>query len=138
VRREDRAREKDEEEMMERRAKRVLVVDDSATMRQLVKMMVIKYAGCEVSEAKDGQEAFEMIGAEPFDLVVTDINMPRMHGLALVEKVRKEGLDIPVIIVTTMGAEKDRELGMELGANAYVTKPVNGIKLAESIKSLLG
>jgi CheY-like chemotaxis protein len=125
------------EEMMEKKEKRVLVVDDSSTMRQLVRMMVIKYTGCVVSEARDGQEAFEMIGAEPFDLVVTDINMPRMHGLALVEKVRKEGLDIPIIIVTTMGGEKDRELGMELGANAYVTKPVNGVKLAEAIKSLL-
>ena len=123
---------------MEKKAKRILVVDDSATMRQLVRMMVIKYTGCVVSEARDGQEAFEMIGAESFDLVVTDINMPRMHGLALVEKVRKEGLDIPIIIVTTMGGEKDRELGMELGANAYVTKPVNGVHLAEAIKSLLG
>jgi DNA-binding response OmpR family regulator len=123
--------------MMEKRAKRVLVVDDSSTMRQLVRMMVIKYTGCEVLEARDGQEAFEMIGAEPFDLVVTDINMPRMHGLALIEKMRKEGHDLPIIIVTTLGGEKDRELGMELGANAYVTKPVNGVKLAEAIKSLL-
>lgn len=122
---------------MEKKAKRILVVDDSATMRQLVRMMVIKYTGCEVSEARDGQEAFEMVGAEPFDLVVTDINMPRMHGLAFIEKVRKEGLDIPIIIVTTMGGEKDRELGMELGANAYVTKPVNGVKLGETIQSLL-
>ena len=122
---------------MENRTRRILVVDDSATMRQLVRMMVIKYTGCAVSEAGDGQEVFEMIRAESFDLVVTDINMPRMHGLAFVEKVRKEGLDIPIIIVTTMGGEKDRELGMELGANAYVTKPVNGVNLAEAIKSLL-
>jgi DNA-binding response OmpR family regulator len=78
-----------------------------------------------------------MVGAEPFDLVVTDINMPRMHGLAFIEKVRKEGRDIPIIIVTTMGGEKDREMGMELGANAYVTKPVNGVKLGETIQSLL-
>ena len=122
---------------MEKKEKRVLVVDDSATMRQLVRMMVTKYTGCAVSEARDGQEAFEMLGEEPFDLVVTDINMPRMHGLALVEKVRKEGLDIPIIIVTTMGSEKDRDLGIELGANAYVTKPVNGVKLGEAIQSLI-
>ena len=119
--------------------KRVLVVDDSSTMRQLVKMMVTKYTACDVSEAQDGQEAYEKMGSEPFDLVITDINMPRMHGLALVQKVRQEAkLETPIIMLTTKGGEKDRDLGLELGANAYLTKPLNGPKLAEAIRTILG
>ena len=119
--------------------KRILVVDDSATMRQLLKMMITKYISCEIILAEDGQEALEKVEAESFDLVVTDIQMPRMHGLAFVEKVRKEKkLTIPIIMVTTKGAEKDRDMGIELGANAYITKPVNGLKLADAIKTLIG
>lgn len=124
---------------MESRKKSILIVDDSPTMRQLLKMMLIKYILCDISEAADGLEAFKKIRQGQFDLVVTDINMPRMHGLALVQKVREEaGLETPMIIVTTKGAEKDRDLGMDLGANAYITKPVNGIRLAEAVKSLMG
>lgn len=124
---------------MEGSRKRVLVVDDSSTMRQLVKMMLSKYTACEISEAQDGQEAFEKMGSETFDLVITDINMPRMHGLALVQKVRQEaGLPTPIIMLTTKGSEKDRDLGLELGANAYLTKPLNGPRLAEAIRSLIG
>ena len=118
--------------------KRILVVDDSATMRQLLKMMITKYMPCEIVLAEDGQEALEKVEAEHFDLVITDIQMPRMHGLAFVEKVRKEKkIDTPIIMVTTKGAEKDRDMGMELGANAYITKPVNGLKLADAIKTLI-
>ena len=119
--------------------KKILVVDDSSTMRQLVKMMVTKYTDCSVKEAADGQEAFEVLGGEAFDLVITDINMPRMSGLDLVRKLRSEAGDkTPVIMLTTQGADKDRELGMQRGADAYLSKPVNGPKLAEAIRSLTG
>ena len=123
---------------MSDQAKHVLVVDDSSTMRQLLKMMLAKYARCRVSEAADGQEAFEKIEKERLDLVLTDINMPRMHGLDLVRKVREESSpDLPMIIITTKGAEEDRDLGMRLGANAYITKPVNGNNLADTVKSVI-
>jgi CheY-like chemotaxis protein len=108
---------------MSSEAMHILVVDDSSTMRQLLKMMLSKYTRCKISEAADGQEAFEKIEKEQFDLILTDINMPRMHGLDL--------------IITTKGAEKDRDLGMQLGANAYITKPVNGNALADTVKSLI-
>jgi two-component system chemotaxis response regulator CheY len=123
---------------MSDQAKHILVVDDSSTMRQLLKMMLKKYAPCRISEAADGQEAFEKIEKEQFDLILTDINMPRMHGLDLVKKVREESsADLPMIIITTKGAEEDRDLGMQLGANAYITKPVNGNKLADTVKSII-
>jgi two-component system chemotaxis response regulator CheY len=123
---------------MSSEAMHILVVDDSSTMRQLLKMMLSKYTRCKISEAADGQEAFEKIEKEQFDLILTDINMPRMHGLDLVKKVREESsTDLPMIIITTKGAEKDRDLGMQLGANAYITKPVNGNALADTVKSLI-
>ena len=118
--------------------KKVLVVDDSSTMRQLVKMMLVKCAAFDISEAVDGQDAFEKLGSGQFDLVLTDINMPRMDGLELVRKVREShGGEPPMVIITTMGAEGDRDRGMQLGANAYITKPINSMKLAETVKSLI-
>ena len=118
--------------------KNVLVVDDSSTMRQLIKMMLVKCAAFDISEAVDGQDAFEKLGSGQFDLVLTDINMPRMDGLELVRKVREShGGEPPMVIITTMGAEGDRDRGMQLGANAYITKPINSMKLAETVKSLI-
>ena len=115
----------------------VLVVDDSSTMRQLLKMMLAKCTPCRISEAADGQEAFEKIEKEQFDLVLTDVNMPRMDGLDLVRKVRGESsADLPMIIITTKGAEADRDRGLELGATAYITKPVSGNKLADTVNSI--
>jgi two-component system chemotaxis response regulator CheY len=118
--------------------KKILVVDDSSTMRQLIKMMLAKYGACDITEAVDGQDAFEKIGEGQFDLVLTDVNMPRMDGLNLVQKVREShGAGLPMVIITTMGAETDRDRGMELGANAYITKPISGSKLAETLKVLI-
>lgn len=118
--------------------KKVLVVDDSSTMRQLIKMMLGKCGTFDISEAADGQEALEKIGGEQLDLVLTDINMPRMTGLELVQKVREDhGRELPMIIITTMGAEGDRDRGMQLGADAYITKPISSMKLAETVKSLI-
>ena len=117
--------------------KKILVVDDSPTVRQLIKMMLAKYGPCDVSEAVDGEDAFEKIGRRGFDLVLTDINMPRMTGLDLVRKVRESyGPEPPMVIITTMGAEQDRDKGLELGADAYLTKPISGNKLAETLKTL--
>lgn len=118
--------------------KKILIVDDSITMRQLVKMMLKKNLQCDVTEAKDGLEAIEKYTAGGFDLVVTDINMPRMDGLGLVRHLRQDKSDkVPIIIVTTRGSEKDRDTGMELGANAYVAKPINGARLAETARKVL-
>ena len=118
--------------------KKVLVVDDSSTMRQLIKMMLMKCGKFDLSEAVDGVDAFEKIGMQRFDLVLTDINMPNMTGLDLVKKVREaHGSALPMVIITTKGSEDDRNLGMELGANAYITKPISSAKLSETVKTFL-
>ena len=118
--------------------KNILLVDDSKTVRQLLKLVLAKHLSCEITEAQDGLEAVEMLSKAAYDLVITDINMPNMNGLALTRKIRGElSLDVPIIIVTTMGKEKDRDKGLELGANSYVTKPIQAPGLIREAINLL-
>lgn len=119
--------------------KRILVVDDSVIMRQLLKMVILKYLPCQITEAQDGLEALAKLKDGTFDLIVTDVNMPRMDGLGLVRAVREAlKLTVPIIIVTTKGAEADRDKGLQLGANAYLTKPINGVQVVRTVSELLG
>lgn len=117
---------------------KILLVDDSRTVRQLLKLVLKRHLYCDITEACDGEEAVQYMGDGLFDLVITDINMPNMNGLSLIRKVRGEMLlKVPIIIVTTMGKEQDRDAGLELGANAYVTKPINGPALLREATQLL-
>ena len=119
--------------------KRILVVDDSGTMRQLMKMVLVKHMACEIVEAQDGLDALGKLKDGGFDLVVTDVNMPRMDGLGFVKAAREElKSTVPIIIVTTKGAEADRDKGLQLGANAYLTKPINGIQVVKTVSELIG
>ena len=125
---------------MTSQGKKILVVDDSSTMRQLIKMMLAKHASCNISEAVDGQDAFEKINGSSFDLILTDINMPMMDGLKLVSMVRRDEVhkDIPIVIITTEGAQEDRQRALSLGANAYITKPIQAPQVINTVKGLLG
>lgn len=123
---------------MENGKKNILVVDDSRTVRHLLKMVISRYILCQIVEAEDGEDAARKLTEQSFDLMITDINMPRMNGLSLVSKVRSEmGMDLPIIIVTTMGKEEDRDKGLELGADFYVTKPVSGPSLLDAVSRLV-
>ena len=118
--------------------KRILIVDDSRAVRQLLRMVLQRHLDCDLMEAEDGQEAYEKLKAEPCDILITDINMPRMNGLSLIGRVRKElNLRIPIVIVTTMGHEEDRDAGMNLGADTYITKPINGTHLINTVTGLI-
>lgn len=124
--------------MAEPEKKKILLVDDSRTVRQLLKLVLKRRLYCDITEACDGKEAVQYMGNGLFDLVITDINMPNMNGLSLIRKIRGEMLlKVPIIIVTTMGKEQDRDAGLELGANAYVTKPINGPALLREATQLL-
>jgi len=114
---------------------RILVVDDSATMRQLIGLTLRKIPGCRVTEAGNGVEAVARLGAGPFDLIVTDIKMPEMDGLELVRRLRGPlGLrEIPIIVVTTKGEEDARDAGLRAGASAYLTKPLSGAHLVDLV-----
>lgn len=123
--------------------KSVLVVDDSATFRQLLSMSLARLegiSGASITEAVDGQDALEKIKEKDFDLVLTDIRMPRMDGLELIRRVREElkRQDLPIVIISTKGSEQDVELGMSLGASGYLAKPISMAKLRELISKLIG
>lgn len=124
-------------------SKSLLVVDDSATMRQLLCMTLTRVEGisqADITEASDGKDALEKVRSGNFDLVLTDIRMPRMDGLEFIRTVRSELNDkaLPIIIISTKGADEDVQLGMNLGASGYLSKPVSMARLRELVTTYLG
>jgi two-component system chemotaxis sensor kinase CheA len=107
----------------EKEARAILVVEDSITSRMLLKG-ILESAGYRVKTAVDGLEAFTSLRAERFDLVVSDVEMPRMNGFALTARIRadKKLADLPVVLVTALETREDRERGIDAGANAYLVK----------------
>ncbi|MCU0695281.1 MAG: response regulator [Myxococcaceae bacterium] len=105
------------------RKRRVLVVDDSPLTRELL-VSLLESVGYEIAEAVDGAEALERLQREAVDLVVTDLEMPRVDGLELTRRLKGHPTlkSLPVVIVTTRGSDQDRRRGMEAGADGYVTK----------------
>jgi len=118
--------------------KTVLVVDDSPTVRQLIEINLKKLPGLRVVTAVDGKDALEKIKTEAPSLILTDVNMPNMSGLELVAAVRESDKKTPIVVITTKGDPGDAEKGLAAGANAYITKPINGAQLIETVRSLLG
>lgn len=103
--------------------RRILVVDDSITVREVERQLLMRH-GYDVSVAVDGKDGFNMLRSGSFDLLVTDVDMPRMTGIELVRAVRREPrlADLPIIIVSYKDRESDRLAGMEAGASAYLAK----------------
>jgi len=125
---------------MERKS--LLVVDDSATFRQLLSMSLKRVEGIsqvDITEACDGEDALQKLERGAFDLLLTDLRMPKMDGLELVRRVRSElnNANLPIIIISTKGEEKDIELGMQIGASGYLSKPVSMARLKEVVSSFL-
>lgn len=116
-----------------------LIVEDSPAVRQVLALHLRRFRGSRVTEAANGAEAVGKLSAGGIDLILTDINMPVMDGLKLVTLVRNNPQlkDLPIIIITTKGAEEDRERGLALGANAYIAKPVLAGELLRTIEKLL-
>lgn len=104
-------------------ARRVLVVEDSITTRTLFKNM-LESAGYHVATAVDGVDAFTQLKSGSFDLVVSDVDMPRLNGFELTRRIRadRELAELPVVLVTALGSREDRERGIDAGANAYIVK----------------
>ncbi|OGF68202.1 MAG: two-component system response regulator [Candidatus Fischerbacteria bacterium RBG_13_37_8] len=116
-----------------------LIVEDSPTMRQLLSFSLKRFKGCKIIEAIDGVDALKKIASARVDMILADINMPVMDGLKLITIIRQNPKmkDLPIIIITTEGAEEDRQRGLKLGANAYITKPVQANHLLKTITDLL-
>ncbi len=103
---------------------RILVVDDAATVRSYHRM-VLEQAGHEVSEAENGLEALEKVLRDPVDLLLVDINMPKMDGYRFLREVRRDETirAIPAVMISTEAEDSDKELAWHAGANTYLVKP---------------
>lgn len=119
--------------------RKILLVEDSVTSRTLLKS-ILESAGFQVKTAVDGVEAFASLRVDEFDLLVSDIDMPRMNGFALCEKVRgfAKTADLPIVLVTSLGSREDRERGIDAGASAYIAKSsFDQSNLLEVVKRLI-
>jgi two-component system chemotaxis response regulator CheY len=118
---------------------RILIVEDSPTMRQLLVFALKRMKDVAIVEAQDGMDGLRKVTADDFDLAFVDINMPVMDGLKLISLIRGEAslAGMPICVITTEGAREDRERAVSLGANEYLTKPIQANKVLSVAKSLL-
>jgi len=113
----------------------ILIADDDPHIRQLLSFAFAK-AGLDTREAEDGEAALAMVAAHSVDLVVLDINMPRMDGLETCRRLRAQG-DIPILFLSSRDEEIDRVLGIELGADDYVVKPFSPREVVARVMAIL-
>jgi len=120
-------------------ARRALIVDDSEAMRRAIRFALKGIAGLDCVEATDGLDALKKVGRGRFDVVLTDLNMPMMDGLKLINHLRKSPATraLPIVIITTEGKAEDRDRAMALGANAFLVKPVKDAQIVDAVKGLL-
>jgi len=121
-------------------SKKILIAEDSSTMRSLIVSTIAALGDFEIVEAANGFEALRVLPREKVDLVITDINMPDINGLELVSFVKNNPnyKQTPLLIISTEGSERDREKGLSLGADAYLTKPFSPQELQSLIIRFLG
>lgn len=117
---------------------RILVAEDDADIRHLMEIR-LRASGHEVIAVSDGAAAVEVCLVSTVDLIVTDVSMPRMTGLELVQWVRAHARNptVPVVMTTALSAPEDRRRGLEAGADAYLTKPFNFAELAATVEGLV-
>ncbi|HEX8569516.1 MAG TPA: response regulator transcription factor [Caulobacteraceae bacterium] len=113
----------------------ILVVDDDPHIRQLLTFALTK-AGLDAAEAADGEAALAAIEAKAPDLVILDINMPRMNGIEVCRRLRAQG-DLPILFLSSRDDEIDKVLGIELGADDYVTKPFSPREVVARVQAIL-
>ena len=119
-------------------SKRVLAVDDSKSLRDLVSF-TLRGAGFEVKEAGNGQEALDIARRETFNLVLTDQNMPLMDGLTLVRSLRSLPAyrTAPILMLTTESSDEMKQKGRAAGATGWIVKPFNPERLVEIVRKVI-
>jgi DNA-binding response OmpR family regulator len=118
------------------RAPRILLVDDEQPIQTLLSFP-LQRDGYEVVQASDGAEALARFSEQPFDLVVLDLMLPRMDGLEVCKRLRANGSTVPIIMLTAKSEEIDKVLGLELGADDYITKPFSMREFRSRVKAAL-
>jgi two-component system chemotaxis response regulator CheY len=108
-------------------------------MRQLLVVALSRLKNLHVTEADDGVDGLRKLATGKFDIILTDINMPMMDGLKLVKRVRSDPThkNVPIVVITTEGSNEDRQRALQLGANAYITKPIQAPQVIAKVRELL-
>lgn len=121
------------------KSKTILIADDSAAMRTMLVSSIELLDEYRIVEASSGFEALRILPHEKVDLILTDINMPDINGLEFISYIRNNPnyRDIPVIIISTEGSQKDIDKGKQLGANEYLVKPFEPSQLQELVRAYL-
>jgi len=114
-----------------------LVVDDSSTMRRIIKNSLKRIGFEDIVEAENGRHALEKMAEEEVDIVLTDWNMPEMDGLEFVKRVRSTNKAIPILMVTTNAAKDDIVEALKHGVNNYIVKPFTPETLKEKVETVL-
>lgn len=115
---------------------RLLLIEDDAALR-LPLARQLEAEGYRVDQAKDGEEGLFLAQEYPFDLAIVDLGLPKINGLTIVQRLRKEGRTLPLLILTARGSWQDKVSGLEAGADDYLTKPFEYPELAARVKALL-
>ncbi len=115
---------------------KILIVEDEPNMRLGLKDN-LEFEGYEVEQADEGEKALKMIREKQYNLILLDVMLPKISGFDICKTLRKEGVQTPVILLTAKGEEIDKVLGLELGADDYVTKPFSIRELLARIKAVL-
>jgi two-component system chemotaxis response regulator CheY len=117
----------------------ILTVDDSPSIRVAIRI-ALAAAGYQVSEAADGAEGVRQVKSNKFDLIITDLNMPVMNGLAMIETLRKspEGAGVPIIFLTTESDADMKARAKAAGATGWITKPFEAAQLVKIVNKVLG
>ena len=119
--------------------KSILLVDDSTIMRLILVMNLKRILGVKITEAVNGKDALAKLKNGRYDMVLTDMVMPEMDGAELIRQVRTQlKSDIPIVVITTRGESQDRDRGISVGANGYLTKPVNMVELIRTVLAFIG
>jgi two-component system chemotaxis response regulator CheY len=118
--------------------KRILTVDDSSSVRQMV-TFTLRNAGYEVAEAVDGKDGLVKAGGGKFDLIITDLNMPQMDGIQLIAAVRKLAgyTFVPILMLTTESQAEKKDAGRKAGATGWIVKPFNAAQLTAVAQKLI-
>jgi two-component system chemotaxis response regulator CheY len=119
--------------------KTILIVEDSSMTRSMIRAVAEEFDDMDTVEASSGFEALRQLPSREFDMIITDINMPDINGLELINFVKHDPRfkDIPLLIISTEKSEEDKLRGMRMGADAYITKPFKPEELQETIRKLV-
>ena len=119
--------------------RKILIIEDSSTMRSLIASTIEEMSGFESVEASNGFEALKALPSQRFDMIITDLNMPDINGLEIIKFVKEHPAykDIPLVVVTTEVEEEDRRKGLALGASEYITKPFDPDNLKKVVRRIL-